>query len=95
MGALKAYGMVQIKSKVGAVVVNWHFDAAMNLFSYKILGRFFQIHSKFPQTDRDWNIWRSDQDNNTRKNWGINADQRKNVFPCRGRRGLKIRFSIS
>jgi GntR family transcriptional repressor for pyruvate dehydrogenase complex len=56
LGVLKAYGVVQIKSKVGAVLVNRHFDAAMNLFSFKNLGRFFQRHSKIPQTDRDWNI---------------------------------------
>lgn len=56
LGVLKAYGVVQIKSKVGAVLVNRHFDAAMNIFSFKNLGRFFQRHSKIPQTDRDWNI---------------------------------------
>ena len=36
LGVLKAYGVVQIKSKVGAVLVNRHFDAAMNLFSFQL-----------------------------------------------------------
>ena len=36
MGVLKAYGVVQIKRKVGAVLVNLHFDAAMNLFSFQL-----------------------------------------------------------
>ena len=56
LGVLKAYGVVKIKRKVDAVLVNRYFDLAINLFSFKNLGRFFQRHSKIPQTDRDWNI---------------------------------------
>ena len=36
LGVLKAYGVMQIKRKVGAVIVNLHFDAAMNLFSFQL-----------------------------------------------------------
>ena len=34
LGVLKAYSVVQIKRKVGDVLVNRHLDAAMNLSSF-------------------------------------------------------------
>jgi len=36
VGVLKAYGVVDVRPKVGAVIVNRHMDAALNLFSFQL-----------------------------------------------------------
>ena len=36
IGILKAYGVVEVRPKVGAVIVNRHTDAVLDLFSFHI-----------------------------------------------------------
>ncbi len=36
VGVLKAYGVVDVRPKVGAVIVNRHLDAVMDLFSFQL-----------------------------------------------------------